>query len=313
MLRNRLAIGDSEPIEDPGPPGVLGEVSSSRDHVDVHVRVLRMLCELNCIGLDRIETLAERNGCVLEQRPELGGLSLREVSQGGSMFSADKNQPAFDRGAVAVSQIPRVRSEDLIPRRCFSPVSSLYELARSTRNHSRESPSQRAPTADLPRADGGPRVGYGAQDLCGSTVRWPSAIRHSVRTRLDAPYVFRQPSVVSQTKEQFVDQLLDAAPEVQPLVDEHLADFDEVLLHLLIARVRDMAIAAFDGGNRQLAGRIVAVMDEGLRHGDEGVENAVAVSFVEDTPWWDPDRKKFMESWPQALRDEAERQKNRSP
>lgn len=107
--------------------------------------------------------------------------------------------------------------------------------------------------------------------------------------------------------------MVESAPEVQALLDEHLADFDELLLHMLVARVRDMAIAAFESGNRDLASRIVTVFDEGLRTGDESVENAVAVSFVEDTPWFDPARKKFIKSWPQALRDEAKRQKNWCP
>jgi len=49
------------------------------------------------------------------------------------------------------------------------------------------------------------------------------------------------------------------------------------------------------------------VFDTGLREGDERVENAVAVSFVEDTPWWDPDRSAFIASWSPALRAEAER------
>lgn len=115
------------------------------------------------------------------------------------------------------------------------------------------------------------------------------------------------------TTKQFVDRLLEAAPEVQPLLDEHLADFDEVLPHLLVARVRDMTIEAFDGGDHELASRIVDVLDEGLRIGDESVENAVAVSFVGDTPLWDPARKRFINSWPQGLRDEAERQRKRNP
>jgi hypothetical protein len=118
---------------------------------------------------------------------------------------------------------------------------------------------------------------------------------------------------VALTTVEFVDRMVKSAPEVEALLDEHLADFDEVLLHLVVARVRDMAIAAFESGDRDLANRIVSVFDEGLRTGDDSVENAVAVSFVEDTQWWDPARKKFIKSWPRALRDEATRQKNWRP
>lgn len=91
---------------------------------------------------------------------------------------------------------------------------------------------------------------------------------------------------------------------------EHLADHEEVLLHVLTARVRDRAIEEFDNGDRGVAGRIAGVYERGITEGDERVENAAAVSFVEDTPIWEPARSAFIQSWPEALRAEAERQRN---
>ena len=108
----------------------------------------------------------------------------------------------------------------------------------------------------------------------------------------------------------FIKGLLDNVPEVRPILDEHVADNGEVLLHLFVARVRDAATAAFENGDRKLSGRIVAVFESGLRNGDEQVKNAVAVSFVEDTPWWEADRQAFIATWPKALREEVKRQKN---
>ena len=40
----------------------------------------------------------------------------------------------------------------------------------------------------------------------------------------------------------------------------------------------------------------------------EYVENAMAVSFVEDAGWWDPKMEPFMAAWPLPLREEADRQ-----
>jgi len=71
-----------------------------------------------------------------------------------------------------------------------------------------------------------------------------------------------------------------------------------------------MAIEAFDRGDRDLSGRIVDVVDEGFRTGDLTVQNAIAVCFIEDTPWWDRSRRTFVKSWPQAMRAEVERQRN---
>lgn len=72
---------------------------------------------------------------------------------------------------------------------------------------------------------------------------------------------------------------------------------------------RDLAIDALERGESDLSARIVAVLDDGLREGDAAAANAIAISFVEDTPLWDPDRKDFIESWPQALQQEAQRQR----
>lgn len=113
------------------------------------------------------------------------------------------------------------------------------------------------------------------------------------------------------TTSDFVELLLDRVPEFQPVLDEHLADFEgEVLLTLLVADARRMAIEAFDRGDRDLSDRMVNVVDEGFRRGDVTVEDAIAVCFIEDTPSWDRARRKFIQSWPQAMRDEVERQGN---
>ena len=113
--------------------------------------------------------------------------------------------------------------------------------------------------------------------------------------------------------DEFVQEFLRVAPEVRPILEEHLADYDELLLHVFVAWVREAAITAFETGDRDLSDRLISVFDSGLRLGDDEVENAVAVSFVEDTPWWDADRQTFIATWPAALREEAERQKNWRP
>ena len=113
---------------------------------------------------------------------------------------------------------------------------------------------------------------------------------------------------VPLTRSEFAERLAAVAPAVQQLLTEHLADNGDLLLHLFVARVRDLAIEAFEHGNADLSGELLQVLDAGLRDGDAAVENAVAVSFVEDTPVWDPDRAAFIRSWPAGLRGEADRQ-----
>ena len=110
------------------------------------------------------------------------------------------------------------------------------------------------------------------------------------------------------TKEQFVEQLRRDFPESDPVIEEHRRDMDgEVLLHLLIADVLRLALELFEANEIETLDRCLKVVATGLAEGDEYVNNAIAVSFVEDTPWWDETKFPFIAAWPEVLRVEAER------
>jgi hypothetical protein len=108
------------------------------------------------------------------------------------------------------------------------------------------------------------------------------------------------------TKERFIDDLVRGCPEARPVVEEHLHDHGEILLHLVVADVLRLAIAMFDGGETEPLNRCLGAVSTGLTDGDEYVQNAISVSFVEDTPWWDEQMFPFMAVWPKALQAEAE-------
>ena len=78
-------------------------------------------------------------------------------------------------------------------------------------------------------------------------------------------------------------------------LSEHLADNGGVLLHPLVARMRDLAIDAYERGGESLSTRLVAAFDAGLRDGADSVQNAVSVSFVEGTPGRGPSHHSL---WP---------------
>lgn len=114
--------------------------------------------------------------------------------------------------------------------------------------------------------------------------------------------------------DQFVAMLLHEVPGVQAVVREHLEDNDgELLLHLLIADLRRYAMQAFDADESDVLGRLLGVVDRAMHDGDDSVENAIAVSFVEDTGWWDDATQPFIAAWPEGLRAEAARQRDRRP
>lgn len=91
---------------------------------------------------------------------------------------------------------------------------------------------------------------------------------------------------------------------------EHLEDYgNELLLHLLVADLRRLAVEWFGDGRNEPLGRLLEVLETGLREGDGDVKNPVVVSFVEDTGWWDESMQPFISLWPTGLADELERQR----
>lgn len=114
-------------------------------------------------------------------------------------------------------------------------------------------------------------------------------------------------------KGRFVVGLLASVPEASELVAEHLDDEDgTVWLHLLLADLRRFLLDAWKRQDDDLLRRGLGLLDAALTTGDEYVENAVSVSFVEDIGWWEPDVQPFIATWPVRLAAEVERLRNRS-
>src|SRR4051794_40704924 len=104
------------------------------------------------------------------------------------------------------------------------------------------------------------------------------------------------------TATDFLDALARDVPESQPVGGERLEDNDGLLLHLLTADLRRFAIQSFDTGQNDVLDRLLALVDAALREGTDDVQNAMSVSFVEDTAWWDSTTQPFIEAWPAGLR-----------
>ena len=123
---------------------------------------------------------------------------------------------------------------------------------------------------------------------------------------------FRDDVAVAMTEQDFLTALASEVPEAQPIVSEQLRDNDEVLLHVLTADLRRYAIDTFESGSSDVLPRLLDLIERALLNGTEDVSNAMAVSFVEDTGWWDPAMQPFIASWPSGLQAEAQRQRGSS-
>jgi hypothetical protein len=104
------------------------------------------------------------------------------------------------------------------------------------------------------------------------------------------------------TRDDFVDELKAAVPESDDLVAEHLADNDELLLHLLMSDLLRLTVSTFSKGQIGITDRLLAFVDRCLRDGDESVVNAVGVSFVEDFGTYPGESDALLARWPAALR-----------
>lgn len=109
------------------------------------------------------------------------------------------------------------------------------------------------------------------------------------------------------TRADFLDDLRIAVPESDVLVADHLADTDEILLHLLMSDLLRLAVSTFAEGRTGVTDRLLAFVDRCLREGDDDVVNAVGVSFVENFGGYPGESDALLSRWPPALRAELGR------
>ena len=109
----------------------------------------------------------------------------------------------------------------------------------------------------------------------------------------------------------FVVELLARVPEAEATVREHYEDHDELLVHLLLPDLLRLAVVLFHAGDTEAERRLLDVVERALTHGDEALENAVCVSFVEGAGGWPGETADFLASWPEALLAELRRQGGR--
>src|SRR5688572_17197555 len=78
------------------------------------------------------------------------------------------------------------------------------------------------------------------------------------------------------TIDDLVRDLVDAAPELDAVLQEHLADNDELLPHVLFGDVTRWL------GEHGPNAAVLAVLEHHMAAGDDDVQNVLAVSFLEN-------------------------------
>ena len=107
---------------------------------------------------------------------------------------------------------------------------------------------------------------------------------------------------------EFVEELLATVPQAAGAVEDSCADDGTVLVHLLLPDLNRLTVSAFHADDLDLTARVLALVGRGLVEGDEYLENAVAVSFVEHFGAGEGETEDLLALWPRPLRDELTRQ-----
>ena len=85
-----------------------------------------------------------------------------------------------------------------------------------------------------------------------------------------------------RTSPEFVSWLVARHPGLVPVLDEHLADNDELLPHMLFGDVTRYALALARDDEMDDLDRLLTDLDIALGDADDEVANLVWVSFVEN-------------------------------
>jgi hypothetical protein len=112
------------------------------------------------------------------------------------------------------------------------------------------------------------------------------------------------------TPQSLIAELTEAVPAFGVVVDEHLATFGEVIPHVLFGDLTRFVLAARADGDEAAVAAILQRLNAALVAGRPDVVDLIRASFIENVGPWDDQMAAFIASWPDALRAEAERQRN---
>ena len=81
----------------------------------------------------------------------------------------------------------------------------------------------------------------------------------------------------------FIENLIRVLPQLKPIYDEHLADNDTLLPHVLMGDLTRFVIVEVEKHKRrEVLEPILGCLEEGLENGAEEVKELIAASFVEN-------------------------------
>ena len=100
-----------------------------------------------------------------------------------------------------------------------------------------------------------------------------------------------------KTTREFLNVLLERVPELHPIYEEHIADYDEVLPHVLMGDVTrfviDLHKKSWARGRaeqeKKTLSSILEILEGALKSGNDQLQELVVVSFLENLEQDDSD------------------------
>lgn len=102
----------------------------------------------------------------------------------------------------------------------------------------------------------------------------------------------------------FCEELVRRFNELAPLLQEHVADYDEILPHVFMGDVTRYVLS----GTPQRE-ELLRHLNDALRNGGEEIQNLIAVSFVENLESEEKLQRALQGVEAEALREEWRRQR----
>ena len=94
----------------------------------------------------------------------------------------------------------------------------------------------------------------------------------------------------------YVKDLVARFEFLRPLMDDHLAHYDEILSHLFFGDMTEYIISRHeeallgDDAAQKEVDQLLAALEEGYVSGDRDVKDLISDSFLENLPWREGER-----------------------
>ena len=81
----------------------------------------------------------------------------------------------------------------------------------------------------------------------------------------------------------FIEYLISEIPQIKDIYNEHINDYDELLMHVLFGDITRFAVSLYKkNSNDETLKKLLLILDEGFTTSDKKLQELISVSFLEN-------------------------------